>query len=202
MNTKDKKRIYSIIITIFLIAFSIYTKGHEIAPPKEQVSSAATSSAIPIDKSVKVEEGKPVKVARIVDGDTLVLINGEELRYIGIDTPEEFDPRKPVQCYAVEAAERNRQLVEGKTIIFYKDVNKYDKYGRWLGYIYLEDGTFVNEVLVNEGFAFSYPYSPDTSKTEIMTAAERHARLNNLGLWSACKVTTLSTGRRQTNPVK
>jgi micrococcal nuclease len=196
-----KKRNISILISILLIVFGIYSQDHEIVPPKKQVGGAA-KTAIPIDKSVKVEEGKPVKVARIIDGDTLVLINGEELRYIGIDTPEEFDPRKPVQCFAVEAAERNRQLVEGKTITFYKDVNKYDKYGRWLGYIYLEDGTFLNAQLVSEGFAFAYPYPPDVSQSELIAAAERHARQNNLGLWAGCQVNTLSTGREQTNSVK
>jgi endonuclease YncB( thermonuclease family) len=197
-----KKQIYSIVVGIALVIFAFSTRNHRISSPKEHISSAKTAETIAIDKSFKVEEGKPVKVARVVDGDTLVLINGEELRYIGIDTPEEFDPRKPVQCYAVEATDRNRQLVEGKTITFYKDKTKFDKYGRWLGYIYLEDGTFLNLQLVNEGYAFSYPYKPDISKSELIDSAEKYARDNKLGIWSHCTVNVLSTGRKQTNPIK
>jgi micrococcal nuclease len=196
-----RKQIYSIFLGIVLVIFALYSKGHKIASPKERVAASKTV-AVAIDKSIKVEYGKPIKVARVVDGDTLVLANGEELRYIGIDTPEEFDPRKPLQCYAVEAAERNKQLVEGKNIIFEKDKTKFDKYGRWLGYIYLEDGTFLNLQLVNEGYAFAYYYPPDTSKSDLLAAAEKYARENKLGLWGTCKVNTLSTGREQTNPVE
>ena len=51
---------------------------------------------------------------RVVDGDTIeVEINGktESVRYIGIDTPETVDPRKPVQCFGVEASKKNKELV-------------------------------------------------------------------------------------------
>ena len=59
----------------------------------------------------------PAIVTRVVDGDTIrVEIDGEEyrVRYIGIDTPETVDPRRPVGCFGEEASERNRQLVEGR----------------------------------------------------------------------------------------
>lgn len=153
------------------------------------------------DYSVKTESGKPIMVAEVIDGDTIVLINGEHMRYIGIDTPEEFDQRKPVQCFAAEAAARNKALVEGKKIIFYKDQTEHDKYGRWLGFVYLEDGTFVNKELVSEGFAFAYPYKPDITKKAEFKSAETTAKKNHLGLWANCQVTKLSSGREQTNAI-
>ena len=179
-----------------LIIFSLwlFSKSAKLPNPRQFFQNTAI-----IDKSVKAEAGKPIKVAKVLDGDTVELINGERLRYIGIDSPEELDNRKPVQCFAFEAAERNRQLVEGKEIIFQKDSSKFDKYGRWLGFVYLMDGTFVNEELVLEGFAFSYPYPPDTSKEAIFGRAEETARSGSLGLWAACTVSTLSSGRKQTN---
>ncbi len=153
------------------------------------------------DHSIKTEYGEPIKVARVVDGDTIELINGDRLRYIGIDTPEEVDPRKPVQCYAKEAAERNKALVEGKEITFYKDHSEKDRYGRWLGFVYLADGTFVNHELVAEGYAFAYPYKPDTSKASEFKAAEAAAHEALLGLWSACQVHSTKSGREQTNNI-
>ncbi|HEX5429820.1 MAG TPA: thermonuclease family protein [Patescibacteria group bacterium] len=192
-----KKQIYSIIVGLALIVFAIYSKQHAIPSPKEQVSG---TSQIQLDKSIKTIPGQPIKIARVVDGDTIELINGERLRYIGIDTPEEVDPQKPgVQCYAREAAERNRELVEGHTITFQKDVSTYDKYGRWLGFVYLEDGTMVNEELVKGGFAFSYPYKPDIGKQDLFNADEAEAKAAKQGLWGVCTVTSLSTGREQTN---
>ncbi len=193
MSQSNVKKLLSLIAGIVILLLGTYVQDQH----KPKVSG------ITYDKSIIVEEGKPVKVVEAVDGDTVVLANGEKLRYIGIDTPESVDPRKPVQCFAHEAAERNKQLVEGKEIIFYKDVSPKDIYDRWLGFVYLPDGTFVNETLVKEGFAFSYRYVPDVSKTEQFKQAETYARTNQLGLWGGlCTITKLSTGREQTNELK
>lgn len=187
---KYKSFIFSILLIVAGISlYNFPEKGlREIAKAKIQY-----------DYSVKTEYGQPIKVVQAIDGDTIELINGEKVRYIGIDTPEEFDRRKPVQCFAVQAAERNRQLVEGKTVILEKDKTEHDQYGRWLGFIYLEDGTFVNKKLVAEGYAFAYPYKPDLSKSAEIKAAESIARRSKIGLWANCKVTVLTSGRRQTN---
>ncbi len=162
---------------------------------------AQFAAAIDYDRSVKTEYGVPIKVAKAIDGDTIELINGDRVRYNGIDTPEEFDKRKPVQCYAKEAAERNKELVEGKSVTIYKDVSDRDKYNRWVGFIYSADGTLVNKTLVAEGYAFAYPYKPDISKAPEFKKAETLAHAQGLGLWSHCSVRILTTGRKQTNAV-
>ena len=159
-------------------------------------------SGIVYDKSIQTQYGQPIKVARVIDGDTIELINGDRVRYMGMDTPEEFDKRKPVQCFALEAANKNRELVEGKEIKFYKDVSDRDKYGRWLGYVYLADGTFVNLALVKDGYAFAYPYPPDISKSADFEKAQETARMGKLGLWAGCNVSTEKSGREQTNSVQ
>ncbi|MBI3589480.1 MAG: thermonuclease family protein [Candidatus Liptonbacteria bacterium] len=163
------------------------------------IGGLGKNTATLYDASFKTEAGHAIKVVRVIDGDTVELVNGDRLRYIGIDTPEEVDPRKPVQCFAKEAAAANQALVEGQSIIFYKDVSDRDKYGRWLGFVYLSDGTFVNLALVKQGLAFSYPYEPDTSRVKDFNEAETEARGNGLGLWAACRVYRTSTGREQTN---
>jgi|SRR6185436_6486588 len=192
MISSKQRKFISWIIGVCILAFATYqTRDQILHPPVTKVI---------YDKSIVTRQGELIKVAEAIDGDTIILANGDHLRYIGIDTPEEFDPRKPVQCFALQAAAKNRELVEGKMIKFYKDVNETDKYGRWLGYVYLEDGTFVNEKLVREGYAFSYPYVPDISKTEIFRMAEEYARTNKLGLWGGeCSITILKGGREQTN---
>ena len=73
--------------------------------------------------------------------------------------------------------------MEGETIYLEKDVSETDDYGRLLRYIYLEDGTFYNEKIVKEGYAFAGTYPPDVKYNEILQDAERFARKNNLGLW-------------------
>jgi len=75
----------------------------------------------------------PATVTRVVDGDTIhVNIGGKDyrLRYIGVDTPETVDPRRPVGCFGKEVSEHNRQLVEGKTVGLERDVSETDSFGR------------------------------------------------------------------------
>lgn len=127
----------------------------------------------------EILEGQTFKVSKIIDGDTIQLSNGQVVRYIGIDTPESKD------CYANESTEKNRELILGKEITMEKDMSEMDKYGRILRYIFVGD-TFVNELLVKEGYAKAFPYPPDLKYKELFREAQEEARSNNKGLWEVC----------------
>src|SRR5919106_2430176 len=89
-------------------------------------------------------------VTRVVDGDTVeVRIAGgrDEVRYIGIDTPETVKPGEPVQCFGHRASAANRRLVEGRRVRLVFDRERRDVYGRLLAYVYVR-GRFVNAELV------------------------------------------------------
>ena len=120
---------------------------------------------------------------KVIDGDTIVLDGNEIVRLIGIDTPETKDPRKPVQYYGREAYEFTKRLVEGKKVRLVYDLNKKDKYGRTLAYVYLEDGTFLNAEVVKQGYGFAYRYFLFKYFDEFKQY-EREARANEIGLWS------------------
>lgn len=137
----------------------------------------------------------PARVTRVVDGDTIrVEIDGEEfrVRYIGIDTPETVDPRRPVGCLGKEASERNRQLVDGKVVGLEKDVSEMDSFGRLLRYVWIAD-EMVNATLVKEGYALASTYPPDVKHADLLASLQAQARENNLGLWGeACSSATPS----------
>jgi endonuclease YncB( thermonuclease family) len=124
-------------------------------------------------------------VKRVVDGDTLELENGEKVRYIGINTPESVDPRRKVECFGKEASEYNKALVEGKSVHLKRDISERDKYQRLLRFVYLEDGTFINEKLVRDGYASVSTYPPDVAKQDTFRTAEQEAKSEQRGLWSA-----------------
>jgi len=100
------------------------------------------------------------RVSRVIDGDTIVLSNGERVRLIGVDTPELHHPNKPVQFFAKEAYEFTKELLEGKEVNLEYDKEKKDKYGRTLSYVYLLDGTFVNAEIIKQGYGFAYTRFP------------------------------------------
>ncbi len=128
------------------------------------------------------------KVIRMVDGDTIkVLINNKEdtVRLIGIDTPETVDPRKPVQCFGVEASNKTKEVLTGKTIILESDPTQgnRDKYQRLLRYVFLNDLNF-NKFMISEGYAHEYTYRIPYKYQEKFKNAERIAREENRGLWN------------------
>jgi len=135
----------------------------------------------------------PAQVVRVIDGDTIVvLIDGLEhrVRYIGIDTPETVDPRLPVECFGREASERNRELVEGRTVELEKDVSETDFFGRLLRYVWV-NGEMVNATLVGEGYAVLVTYPPDVKYQELFLELQGQARAEGQGLWSACLTPTV-----------
>ena len=112
-----------------------------------------------------------VQVVRVIDGDTIQVccVFGDRVtvRYVGIDTPETHHPMKGVERAGKEASEANRKLVDGKTVRLEFDVQEQDRYGRLLAYVYLEEGTFVNAWLVENGYAEVVTYPPNVRNSEL-----------------------------------
>ena len=128
------------------------------------------------------------RVVRVVDGDTIeVSIGGREddVRYIGVDTPETVKPGEPVQCFGPEASEFNHDLVEGRTVELEFDRELRDAYDRLLAYVFVGD-EMVNEELVAGGYARTLEIEPNTSRAEQLSALEERAGREGLGLWGAC----------------
>ena len=130
------------------------------------------------------------RVVRVVDGDTIHVQLGatrEKVRYIGVDTPETKDPRRPVQCYGQKAADFNARLVDGELVRLVRDVEERDRYGRLLAYVYrVRDELFVNAELARLGYAQPLSIAPDVRHADRFARLAREAREAGRGLWSAC----------------
>lgn len=150
--------------------------------------------SLPISQPAKqlAEENQPglYRVSRFVDGDTIqVTMQGveEKVRFIGVDTPETHKPNTPVQCYGPAAAAHTKALIGQHSVRLESDSlsTDRDRYNRLLRYVYLPDGTLVNEDLVKNGYGFYYPYFPFT-KAEQFSAVQATAKAVLKGLWGNC----------------
>ena len=132
----------------------------------------------------------------MIDGDTVKLSDGERVRLIGIDTPESRYNKKLIRDskrshkdidsiikMGKEASLFTKNLVEGKKVRLDFDVDKYDKYGRLLAYVYLEDGTFVNGKIIEEGYAQCMTIPPNVKHADMFVKLEREARNKGKGFW-------------------
>jgi micrococcal nuclease len=127
-------------------------------------------------------------VPRVVDGDTIeVRIGGhsDDVRYIGIDTPETVKPGTPVQCFGPQSSARNHRLVEGRTVRLVFDRERRDVYGRLLAYVYV-GREFVNARLVRLGYARTLTIPPNVAHAGLFHRLARAAGRAGRGLWGAC----------------
>ncbi|HSF03744.1 MAG TPA: thermonuclease family protein [Solirubrobacterales bacterium] len=135
------------------------------------------------------------RVLRVIDGDTIeVSVDGseEDVRYIGVDTPETVKPGAPVECYGPQASAANHRLVEGRTVRLVFDRERRDAYGRLLAYVYArareEAGKplFVNAALVRGGYARTLEIAPNTAHAPELRRLEARSGRAGRGLWGAC----------------
>jgi len=127
---------------------------------------------------------KYVTVERVIDGDTFETADGTKVRLLGIDTPETSDPRRNVQWFGREAAQRLKSFINHKRVCLKRDRDRTidrDRYGRLLRYVWIGD-RFVNAELISEGYAFLYVVQPFQFMDEFREL-ERSARTGRKGLW-------------------
>ena len=169
------KKFLFLLLICLLIGCSVEENSTLVIeiPNKEQKLENSTSNLIQYE------------VIRVIDGDTVELKNGERLRYNDIDTPETVHPSKPVECYGPQASAKNKDLVEGEIILVELGNPEKDRYGRLLGYVYVDD-LFVNAELVRGGYAEVNSYGNPGSKFNELIQIENKAKSKPTGLWANC----------------
>ena len=129
-----------------------------------------------------------VEFSKCVDGDTFKInYNGTvtKVRLIGVDTPESVSSNKSKNNkYGVEASNYTKERLEGQTVYLEFDVQKTDKYGRLLAYVYLEDGTMYNKELLEKGYAQIATYPPNVKYVDEFTQIQKQAKENKVGFWA------------------
>ena len=123
--------------------------------------------------------------AKVVDGDT-ININGEKIRFTGIDAPESFYRGKKQACYLNEkkvfCGELSKEKLKekiGSNLIFCKREKNKDTYGRTLAECFV-DGESLSIFMVRNGYAFDYTrYSKKKYAKD-----EEYAKTNKLGIWT------------------
>lgn len=207
---KNKWLVTVIALIAFLGAFSgCGADEYSSIADSDFLSSSSytseTSEASEAQESTTEENSKntfvQAEVVRHVDGDTFVVrVDNQDykLRLIGVDTPETKHPRKPVQYFGREASNYTaEQAPIGKKVWLERDVTEFDKYGRLLRYVWLEQPSsdtpteseikhgMLNAILVIGGYAAPSPYPPDVKYEALFNKLSQEARNNGWGLWGA-----------------
>jgi len=191
MKTIKSFIFFTIIIILFIFISGCQNKTSPNTPPAtinpEQTPTTSVEEPGTLVYIKNTEKSNPGtsgikfsgEVTRVVDGDTIYISTEEgqvKIRLLGIDCPEKNQP------YGDKATQFAYDMVMGKTITaIAEEGNVYDRYGRFLGNVLLEDGRNFNEELVRNGLAWHYKqYSNDPVLEEL----EEKAREEKKGLWA------------------
>lgn len=154
------------------------TKLEEKAEVKEQNDKDIKLKAVNLVK---------VKVLRVVDGDTFkCMIDGKEqtVRLIGVDTPESVNPKEEKNTVEGKiASEYTKRYLENRDVELEYDIQKTDKYGRILAYVWNGD-TLFNFKLIRDGIAKPMTIAPNVKYSEIIKNLEKKAVENNKGFFN------------------
>lgn len=127
-------------------------------------------------------------VLRVVDGDTFeARIDGavEDVRLIGVDTPETVKPGAPVECFGPAASRFAHRALEGRRVRLVFGAERRDAYGRLLAYAH-RGGRMFNAELLRRGLARTLTIPPNDRYAERFAGLQRRAARAGRGLWSAC----------------
>ncbi len=104
---------------------------------------------------VKVVDGDTINIAQM---DNIAGYNTTRVRLFGVDTPESVRRNTPVQYFGPEASAFTKEICLNREVrIELAKDNTRGKYGRLLAYVWLDDETMLNRLLVARGFGYWDP---------------------------------------------
>ena len=132
-----------------------------------------------------LDRGETGVVIEVVDGDTLLLDSGLEVRLIGLQAPKLplGRPGFPTWPLAPEAKAALATLAGGRTVVLAYGGLRRDRYGRALAQVYRADGLWLQGAMIEDGHARVYSFADNRACARGLLALEAQARAERRGIW-------------------
>jgi len=142
-----------------------------------------------VQEHCELQPGPVHAVARVIDGETLALDDGTEVRLIGALAPRRSDVASEDASWPPEPEARAalERIVAGRSVALGFAGRRQDRYGRVLAHVFADhDGekVWVQGRMLTEGHARAYTLAQSTACTAELLAHEAVARDAGRGLWS------------------
>lgn len=133
-----------------------------------------------------LEAGGKARVAEIVDGDTLRLADGRELRLVGLQAPKLplGRPGFPTWPLAPEAKAALETLALDRELELFFGGARMDRHGRVLAHLLRSDGEWIQGAMLASGMARTYSFADNRALVSELLAREQVARAERRGIWA------------------
>ena len=171
-------KLKTLLLTLMMIVLTACGGGDGTSSDNE---SAPRNEDRPASANVELRPQRPAdlpsaRVDRVIDGDTVEVSGGRQVRLIGINTPEEGE-----YLYE-EATAFARDLLEGKDVGLEPGAETVDQFGRELHYIWVGDA-LANYEIIRAGFANRYAIPPNIQYDGFFERAEGYSQQDQVGIW-------------------
>ena len=146
-------------------------------------STAAHAIDTPLASCLQNRNSEAARVAKVTDGDTLVLTNGQRVRIIGINTLELNARSQASRASARAATNALRTLIGNRDITLLTGPEQRDRHGRRLAHVLNKDGLNISGELIRRGYATAVAVAENTLCADHHFALESEARSKSLGIW-------------------
>ncbi|MDN5698545.1 MAG: thermonuclease family protein, partial [Rubrobacter sp.] len=152
--------------------------------PRQSEESASSEPEPEREGSGLASRGQVVTVTRVVDGDTIEVspaVDGiQDVRLIGVDTPETYGGEEPLGPQASAFA---TDALAGEEVALEFDEERVDPYDRALAYVWVSGGDMFNAQLLQEGLAQVATFPPNTRYVDRFESIQADARAAGIGIW-------------------
>jgi endonuclease YncB( thermonuclease family) len=162
-----------------LMAFSLSCASEALGQADSPIKGAAPDFE-------QLQPDETGKVTKVIDGDTLLLENGKQLRLVGIQAPKFPVGRRTGLTWplAGEAKDTLEDLVLGQTISLFYGGARLDRHSRTLAQATDSQGRWLQGELLQRGLARVYSFADNRAMVAEMLSLERNARNARRGIWA------------------
>lgn len=169
-NKRDNSPLILLVILLAFLAVIDIASLYIWSLSKPSSASNSSSSAGQINTA---------KVSEIIDGKTIRMDNGDYVKLIGIDSPDQNSP------FYQQSIDILTFLVLNKQVKLESDVQNTDSQGNLLRYVYVQYNNqelFVNKEIVRQGLALPFAVEPNTKYRTDLEAARNECLQSKLNL--------------------
>lgn len=134
------------------------------------------------------------EVHRVIDGDSLQLVSRQQVRLIGVNTPEMVGADQRPEPLALQARAMTKRLIGNRPVRLTTGVEKYDRHHRLLAYVDTADGRDIPEQLLTEGMGFLVAIPPNVARLDRYQLAQQRARAAGRGVWGQAALAPIPAG--------
>jgi endonuclease YncB( thermonuclease family) len=142
--------------------------------------------AAPASARDDLAEGGTAEVREVVDGDTVTLADGRQVRLVGLQAPKLALGRANFKDWPL--AEDSKRAVEalalGRRVTLRYGGTRQDRHGRALAHLYRDDGLWIQGEMLKLGMARVYTFPDNRALAAGMYALEAEARTRGAGIWA------------------